>query len=57
MGRISTYMRLAAEAGCDIRTARKAIERGAEAVRGQTGERIAEAAKTLGIVLGAGVAS
>lgn len=46
-------MKLAAEAGCDPRTARKAMAEGAAAVRGQTGERVAEAAAKLGIALGA----
>jgi hypothetical protein len=45
-------LQLAAEAECDPRTARRAMMEGADAVRGLTGERIAKAAATLGIVLG-----
>jgi hypothetical protein len=47
-------LKLAAEAGVDPRTARKAIRDGADAVRGLTGERVAEAAARLGIALGVG---
>jgi hypothetical protein len=54
MGRINTIMKLAAEAECDLRTARKAIINGAKAVRGRTGERIARVAEKLGIPLGVG---
>jgi hypothetical protein len=50
--KIAACMRLATEAGCDVRTARKAIVQGAAAIRGQTGERIEEAAKRIGLVLG-----
>jgi hypothetical protein len=54
MGQISLGMvlRLAAAAEVDPRTARKALARGAEAVRGRAGERVAEAAKKLGLTLG-----
>ena len=53
MGRLTTITKLAAEAGCDLRTAEKAIKLGADAVRGRTGERIAAAAERIGIALGA----
>ena len=42
---------LAASADVDLRTARKALRKGAESVRGRAGERILEAAKALGIAL------
>ncbi len=50
--RVGQVLKLAAEAGCDPRTARKAMAEGAAAVRGLVGERIAEAAAKLGIALG-----
>jgi hypothetical protein len=53
MGR-ATILKLAAEAGCDPRSARKAMEHGADAVRGLVGERVAAAAAKLGIALGVG---
>jgi RNA polymerase sigma factor (sigma-70 family) len=45
--------RIMAEADCDFRTARKAILHGAGAIRGSLSGRIADAAKRLGIALGA----
>ena len=54
MGRITAIMKLAAEAEVDLRTAKKAYERGAAAVRGRVGERIAAAAARLGVTLGGG---
>lgn len=46
-------MRLAAEASCDARSARKALELGPETLRGaQLRERITKAAKRLGLALG-----
>lgn len=46
-----TATKLAAAADVDWRTARKALRHGVSAVRGRPGERIAEAAKALGISL------
>ena len=42
-------LRLAAAAGCDPRTAAKAIEQGPTAVKGIVGDRLAEAMRSLGI--------
>lgn len=44
-----TVMKLAAEAGCDPRSALRALE--GERVRGMAGERIKKAAKKLGLKL------
>ncbi len=43
---------LAAEANVDPRSARRALERGGDAVSGRAGERIRAAAERLGVVLG-----
>jgi hypothetical protein len=45
----SLVLRLAAAAGADPRTARKALRYGARAVRGLAGERLAESMAALGI--------
>lgn len=47
--RIAT--KLAAHADVDVRTAKKALERGVDTVRGRARERIEEAALALGIAL------
>ena len=49
---VGEVLKLAAEAGCDPRTARKALAKGAKALRGLTRDRVAEAAAKLGITLG-----
>ncbi len=45
----SLVIKLAAEAGGDLRPASKAIQFGSRAVRGQAGERLARAMRRLGI--------
>lgn len=47
--RRTDIIRLAAAAACDPRSAKKALEQGAESVKGLVGDRLAQAMRELGL--------